>query len=36
MSGTGWDTLLEVRNWPGHTFGGPELVGRPYQSLELV
>ena len=30
-SGSGRETLTEVRNWSGETTGGSEVVGRPYQ-----
>ena len=33
---TGRETLPEIWNWSGHTFGGLELVGRPSGSPEVV
>ena len=36
MSGSGWETLPEVRKWSGDPLAGPEVVRGPLEGPELV
>ena len=36
MSGSGWETLPEVRKWSGDPLAGPEVVRSPIGGPELV